>query len=241
MLARSSGAPPRQRLYWLVCTLCLHRGAFSKQRVTWQPVAVIACAAFMMIPWAQKRAGGLFLVISLNTVWDNYLFFHVFLDLIVSYVSWVWDWVVVGGGVLWTNIIPPLRQKLTGVMRDSSHRQLASHRAGCTLTGTKRDGRRRRRRRRVRRRAGEGEWEKVGQFRWQGRKYFGTRGSTEGGLEGGCCEVKVPVRGVRWPPAHGRRTLQSRANTPGEKKGFGGEGRKETRREVAGERRLELL
>lgn len=28
------------------------------------------------------------------------------------------------------------------------------------------------------------------------------------GLEGGCCEVKVPVCGVRWPPARGHGTLQ---------------------------------
>lgn len=29
-----------------------------------------------------------------------------------------------------------------------------------------------------------------------------------GGLLGGCCEVKVPVCGVRWPPARGCCTLQ---------------------------------
>lgn len=46
---------------------------------------------------------------------------------------------------------------------------------------------------------------------------------------------------MRWPPARGRGMLQSGANAPGEKKGFGGEGRRKTRREVAGERRLELL
>lgn len=34
------------------------------------------------------------------------------------------------------------------------------------------------------------------------------KGGWGGGPLGGCCEVKVPVFGVRWPPARVGRTLQ---------------------------------
>lgn len=54
-----------------------------------------------------------------------------------------------------------------------------------------------------------------GRGEWNDREDGGQRGGGKKkeeaprvDLEGGCCEVKVPVCGVRWPPARGRGTLQ---------------------------------
>lgn len=52
------------------------------------------------------------------------------------------------------------------------------------------------------------DWEEGGEQEGGGLGRGKGSSGGEGQPEGVCCEVKVPVCGVRWPPARGRGTLQ---------------------------------